>query len=248
MNNTLRNGLVLLAHLASTTSPFTLTALVAQLGLPKSHVHRLLQTLCEDGWVVQDPDRRYRIGLKPLELSRALLTHLPLRQASLPVLRELVVATGYDAVFTHMAGDFALVIAGDYAMGRQQDPATAVGIRLSLHASACGKMLAALQPAEVQQALLARLSFPAHSPRTLTTAAAVQEEWTRIRFANHSVNRGENGPSVGSIGVPVRDERQYVLGSLGMSMPLADLAANEVRVIAMLHVAADRIARSRKER
>lgn len=244
MNNTLHNGLVLLQKLASTAEPFTISGLAEVLDLPKSHVHRLLQSLVQDGWVVQQPDRRYRIGLKPLELSSALLSNLPLRRAAVPALRTVVEATGYDAIVTQLADDSALIIAAEYPRGVVVDAAMAVGRRLLLHVTACGKVLAGALPEAEQDALLARLPLPAHSPNTLTTVDAVRAEWTRTRLANRGVTRGEGNLAIASLAVPVRDREQRVVGALGIPFPV-ELWSDAYldRLTAILHAAADSITR-----
>ena len=242
MNNTLRNGLRVLEHLAGTTESFAVSGLAEALDLPKSHVHRLLQGLVEDGWAVQDGDRRYRIGLKPLELSSALLTHLPLRRAALPALRRLCAQTGYDVVLAHLHDGAALVIAEEYVLDRQHDPGSAVGRRLNLHASACGKLLAGYLPEEQQLALLAKAPFPALTPATATTADAVRGQWTRARLEHVAVNREENGAGVCSIAVAVRDREQRVLAGLGLALPAARWSDEHGRELAtLLHAAADTI-------
>ncbi len=244
MNNTLRHGLTVLQHLATTTEPFAVSGLAEALHLPKSQVHRLLQGLVEDGWVIQDADRRYRIGLKPLELSSALLAHLPLRRAALPVVRQLVSDTGHDAILAQLVDGAALVLVGEYAAGRQQDPATAVGRRLALHSSACGQLLAGMLSHDEQAKLLARAPFPAFSPLTRTTATAVQAAWTAARLNGVAVQRGENGSGGASLAVPVRDQTQRVVAALGIALPIA--ACDEPtaqQLTARLHAAADTITR-----
>lgn len=244
MNNTLRHGLNVLQHLASTTESFAVSGLAEALSLPKSQVHRLLQGLVEDGWVVQDPDRRYRIGLKPLELSSALLAHLPLRRAALPIVRQLTIDTGYDVILAQLVDGAALVLVGEYASGRQQDPATAVGRRLALHSSACGQLLAGMLPTDEQARLLARAPFPAYSPLTRTTAEAVQAAWTTARRNGVAVQRGENGIHTASLAVAVRDEAQRVVAALGIALPVdACDEPTEHLLTTRLHTAADAITR-----
>jgi len=145
MNNTLANGLRLLDLLSATAESFAVTDLAARLGVPKSHAHRLLQTLVEQGYAVQDEDRRYRIGMEPLVVSKALLANHPLRRAARPILHRLAVATGLDAIVSipHRGGS-ALVLAAVHPDGEQRDPGSAIGNRLRYPGSASGTLLAAL--------------------------------------------------------------------------------------------------------
>ncbi|MEK7415393.1 MAG: helix-turn-helix domain-containing protein [Planctomycetota bacterium] len=132
MNNTLANGLSVLGFLSQTAASFGVSELATQLKLPKSHVHRLLQTLVETGYVVQQEDRRYRIGLRPLEISCALLHNLPLRSAALPSLHHLAKTFGLDAFVAIPHQGAGLIVAAVYADGRQRDPAASIGTTLKM--------------------------------------------------------------------------------------------------------------------
>lgn len=59
------------------------------LGLPKSATHRILETLAQRGFLDRGDNRRYRLGLKVLELGNACRFRLSLVNIAQPVLREL---------------------------------------------------------------------------------------------------------------------------------------------------------------
>jgi IclR family transcriptional regulator, KDG regulon repressor len=142
MNNTLANGLQLLAFLAGTAESYSVTEIAQRLDLPKSHVHRLLQTLVEQGYAEQDEDRRYRVGLQPLVVSSALLHNHPLRIAARPLLHELAQTLDMDALLAIPNRGSAVVLAAVYPAGRQRDPGTAIGGRLVFPSTATARLYA----------------------------------------------------------------------------------------------------------
>src|SRR5262245_24828468 len=90
----LERSLDLLEALAGWPDGIALGDLAAQLGMPKSAVHRLLVTLLERGYVLQDPaSLDYRLSLRLAELGFRLLDGLKLPDLAMPVLNRLAERT-----------------------------------------------------------------------------------------------------------------------------------------------------------
>lgn len=226
MNNTLANGLHLLAELSSTAAAHTVTELAARLQVPKSHAHRLLQTLVELGYAVQDADRRYRIGLEPLAISKALLANHPLRMLAMPHLHRLAEATGMDAIATvpHRAGA-GIILAAVYPGGEQRDAISAVGNRLGHPGSATGALFACLIP-----------DFAGADGITASRRRAIARELVAVR------DPGFAGTTNG-MAAAVRAGDGTVVGGLGLSAPGRIFAERYERSRALLRSAADAIER-----
>lgn len=71
-----------------------LSALVAASGLAQPTVHRLLKQLVEGGLVMQDAQRRYRLGHFAYELGLVASTHFHLRDQCAPYLARISAETG----------------------------------------------------------------------------------------------------------------------------------------------------------
>lgn len=224
MNNTLANGLQLLATLSATAEAHSVTELAQSLGLPKSHVHRLLQTLVDTGYAVQDADRRYRIGLEPLAISKALLANHPLRQLARPHLHRLAEATGMDAIVSIVhRGGVALVLAGVYPDGEQRDLATAIGNRLNFPGTATGALFA--------------VTIPDYADPTALPAAE-RKAIARDGFAlkDPTLTTTFNG-----MAASVRDADGQVIGALGLSAPREVFVPGLPNARQLLRAAADAI-------
>ncbi len=226
MNNTLANGLHLLAMLSATAEPYSVTDVASRLAVPKSHAHRLLQTLVACGYVVQDDDRRYRIGLEPLAISKALLANHPLRTAAMPALHRLAAATRLDAIATvpHRQGS-ALVLAAVHPDGEQRDPVASVGNRLAYPGTATGALFAVL--------------IPGFAPADVMPA----DRRTRIAGERLAVRDPDFGEATNGIAVAVRRADGSVMGGLGVSGPGQLMAAHASRICAHLHEAAELVER-----
>ena len=66
------------------------TEISRELKIPVQTVHRLLNCLCEVGFVVQDKEtRRFRLGTRIMELGFSIRENMSVRNASLPFLIKL---------------------------------------------------------------------------------------------------------------------------------------------------------------
>src|SRR5690349_8846958 len=68
-----------------------------RLDLPKSAVHRVMRTLANARFVEQTPNRRYRLGLKMLELGNLCRLRLDLVARAQPILESLSDRAGANA-------------------------------------------------------------------------------------------------------------------------------------------------------
>lgn len=215
-NHTLVNGLRVLEAVSAGCRAFSVAELSAGLELPKSHVHRLLRTLVESGYVAQSADtHKYRADFRLLALAGPMAEAMPLRVQGGPVLRELAQATRSDAYLAVLHQGAPLIVMSDCYRGRASAHALGVGMRLSRHASAFGKLFLALKRLPVKAEELKRLT-----PATITTVRGLNEELVAIRRQGFSVNRAENG-AIFSFAAPVHAPTGELLGAVGLAVELA---------------------------
>lgn len=139
ISQTLDRGLRVLDVLAEAPGGLTVTELAARLEVNRTVVHRLVGTLERHALVRRDPQGRVRMGLGVLRLGGAV--HPVLREAALPVLRDLAEAVGCTAHLTVADGEEALALAvvepswTDFHVGYR------VGSRHPLGTGAAGKAI-----------------------------------------------------------------------------------------------------------
>ena len=206
-NKTLQKGLLLLEALAAEARDFSLAEVAAMVALDKSQTCRLLQTLAAMGYVVRDPrTRRYRIGLRTLELSASILSRMEIHRVGITYLRQLsdrVEATCYLGV-PHLGQ--VLIVATVYPAGVYRDDLPGFGSVMALDHSAMGKVL------------LAHMS-------TKEAGAAGQQlkrQLARVRAQQIAViiKSSVLTESVVGVAAPVRNHEGRVIAALGASLPL----------------------------
>jgi DNA-binding IclR family transcriptional regulator len=149
----LDRGVRTLTLLADTPAGFTVTELAAALGSSRPAVYRVLATLGEHGLIHRAADGRVRLGLGVLRLARGVQPLL--RDAALPVLRDLAEEVGATAHLTVADGDEALAVAVVEPSWTSVHVAYRVGSRHPLERGAAGRaILAARRPAAADRYVL----------------------------------------------------------------------------------------------
>lgn len=220
-NHTLTNGLRVLERVARTHRDFSISELAADLTLPRSHVHRLVRTLVEAGYLAQDADtRKYRSDYHVLALAGPFAENLPLRVRGGPVLRKLSDDARASSYLAVLHQGVPLVVMSDLYRGKPAAHTLGLGTRLPRHASAFGKLFSALKRLPVEASELKRFTSA-----TITTLRELRTELETIRRQGYSVNRLENNDAQYSFAAPVRGATDELLGAVGAAVPVKQVEA-----------------------
>lgn len=195
--------------------PCRLTELAERSGLPRSTVHRLVTRLVGTG-VVERSAQGFQLGRRLFELGALVPVERSLRDAALPFMEDLYVAThetvhvgvpdGHDVVYLEKIYGHAV-----FAMPSR------VGGRLPLTGTATGRaMLAFREPWFIEQVLSEPL--PRLTERTTTDPARLADELEEIQVSGVAYEYDEVQFGGSSLAAPVfrRDE---VVAALSVAVP-----------------------------
>jgi DNA-binding IclR family transcriptional regulator len=207
-----------------------LSDLVTASGLAQPTVHRLLKQLVEGGLVMQDADRRYRLGHFAYELGLAAASHFGLRQQCAPFLARISQDTGDSAFLVVRSG------ADSFCLDRQsgsfpiQVLTVEVGKRRPLGIGGGGLALLAFMPEAELPAVLARIE-PQLKPYGGLTRAILQKLVAQARQRGYASITNYAVAGVTSIGAPIRDRTGQVLGAVSVSAIASRMAEREAMVV-----------------
>ena len=245
MNFTLLNGLNLLLYLADHPRPHSVSELSEAMGLPRSHVHRLLQTLLENRYIDKDDRRRYSIGVGSLRLGASLLREIPLRQRALPYMSTLARKHRLVVTLAQPFGDGAIAVAHasqDGSLGRSY---ASLGTVLSPHTSASGKLFLAYREPDDQSAVLSRLKFEPLGPNAHASADSLRSDLQEISRRGYSFNDREAAASICSLAVPLFSPAGKIMAALGVSGDPPRFKPDRLKLlVASLNRASDEITSS----
>ena len=114
------------------------------------------------------------------------------------------------------------------------------GQRIPLHCGAGAKSVFAFQPPEEWEAYIRRHGLKSYAPNTVTSPQKLKRDLLNIRRARFALSHQEFIPGVRSLGVPLFDAGNRVVGSLGLVGPdtrLTRARARELKPL-MLETAA----------
>ncbi|MFF0815189.1 IclR family transcriptional regulator [Rhodococcus sp. NPDC003318] len=179
----------------------TLEEVACRSRLPRSTVHRILDSLVKLNWV-EHASFGYRLGRRALGTG-ADGGHAELREAAAPLLHELHLQIGMVVQLSVL--DAHEIVCLDKIGGRMANSIPSrVGGRIAAHSSASGKaMLAWLDPERVDAVCAGR--FVRSTPNTITSLPTLHLELNRIRQRRGlSFEREESARGVACVGVAVR--------------------------------------------
>lgn len=210
-----------------------LSSLVAASGLAQPTVHRLLKQLVEGGLVMQDPQRRYRLGHFAYELGLVASTHFNLRDQCAPFLKRISAETGDTAFLVVRSG------ADSFCLDRQsgsfpiQVLTVEVGKRRPLGIGGGGLALLSFMPQGELPEVLDRIAphLAAYGGLTRQVLLELMEE-ARARGYASITNYAVAG--VTSIGFPIRDRGGVVIGAISVSAMTARMQPREGLVVQTL--------------
>jgi IclR family transcriptional regulator, KDG regulon repressor len=212
----------------------TLTEIASEVTLPKSTLLRLIQTLIARGFVRRTAHGEYAVSLKLWQIGCNALDSEAIRDEVIPLLNDLVGATGETAHYAAYEEGFSVYIEKVDGLHPIRSY-TAVGGRSPAYATATGKALLAWR----DEREIAKVGRSARRWTDATKAGAdeVLREAEQTRRNGYALNRGEWRASVWGIGAPVFDRHAKVIAAVGISGPRERIEPN-VRPYAKRVVAA----------
>lgn len=219
---TIEKGIGVLEMLARTqgSQGCTLNELRDALGMNRTTLFRFLATFRASGYVERDPTTdRYRLGIRILFLSSALLTGMDLRKTAKSFLESLCEQTQELVQLTTF--DHGEVVTIERVLSKQTLAlqTAEIGARRPAYCTATGKATLAYLPDTVVERILAA-GMPVVTPRTITTPGAMRTHLAEVRKRGYAWDDGEWIADVRCVAAPVFDHEGDVAATVSVAAPL----------------------------
>jgi DNA-binding IclR family transcriptional regulator len=216
VDKTLHKGLHIIELLGEAGQPLGVSEIAEALGLTKSNVHRLLQTLRAAGWAIRHPQQgTYELSLRVWEVGVKRLSTLNLPQIGYRQASQLARASE-ESVHIAVLEQMDVVFLETIDTPKPVRAYTPVGGRVPAFCAATGKaILAFMSETEVSRHLNELRSY---TNQTITNPQQLLAEFAQLRRRGYAVNRGEWQLGVDGVAAPIF-ARDTVVGSIGLSGP-----------------------------
>ncbi len=201
-----------------------------RLALAKSSVHRMAGELARAEFLEQDPvTRRYRLGLRLLELGGLVQARNELTVVAEPVLKALMRTSGET---THLAllDGLEIVYVARIESNQSIRMFSRIGQRGPLYCTGSGKAILAHQdPAFIERVI--EHGLHAFTPRTITDPTALRAHLRQVRAQGYAVNEEERELGVVSMAAPIRDATGAVTAAISIAGPAQRLTRERMRAL-----------------
>lgn len=188
-------------------------------GRPKSSVHRMLSTLINTGFIVQDEDtRKYCLTLKLWRLGVPALGRHDLSLITRPYLEALMRKTDETVHLAVSTGDGNIVYVAKFESQRSIRVQTQLGGTVPSYCTATGRSILANDQALWE--IVRETPMQARTDRTETSHAALEKILEDVRAKCYAVTRGEMHKEMGGIAAPIFGFDNRIVGSFGVAFPL----------------------------
>ncbi|PBC76554.1 IclR family transcriptional regulator [Streptomyces sp. TLI_235] len=229
MSQTVTRALRLLAELGE--GERSLDQLAAALGVHKTTVLRLLQSLEEGRFVHRDAAYRYHLGAGLFALSSLALEQRGIRRTAAPHLAELNAATGQTVHLAAYEGGEVVYI-DKYDSRQPVRMYSRIGLRAALHCTAVAKVLLADLPPAARRKVAASIEYTPYTAHTITGPKQLLAELEQVAAQGWAQDHAEHEPFINCVAAPVRDATGRIVAAASISVP--DVVLPYERVLELL--------------
>lgn len=209
--------------LGDARAPLSLGAIVEATRRPKGTVHRMLATLVNTGFVIQDAETaRYALTVKLWRLGMAAVSDLDVVKTARPWLERLVAATDETVHLAVLDPAGSLIYISKVESPRSIRVQTLIGQLNPAWCTATGRSMLAFDAAMVERVLAQPLT--PRTPKTVTDPKKIRAALAEVAAKGYAVTKSENHLELGGIAAPIRNHAGEVVASCGVGIPAFRMA------------------------
>jgi IclR family acetate operon transcriptional repressor len=220
--NPISKALKALSVLAgSRNSEVGVRELAQMMKISPSSAHRILLSLCEDGFVTRDDKtQRYALGIEFLRLAHLTIAKAPIRQFGIEAMRNLVDACNETALLGIYDGSRQqMIFAASVDSSHTLRYVIELNTWIPVYTGASGQAIMAFLDEEEIQSIIRRTRLSPLTPRSITEPYRLEADLATIRRQGYAFSLGQR--IVGAVGLaaPIFSSNGKVLGDICLTIP-----------------------------
>jgi len=228
--NSLSRGLAILESFDAETPALGIAEISRKTRLPKSTVHRLIQTLCKLNYVISvSSSNKYMLGPRVLNLGYSVLSSLELREVARPYLERLSKSVG-ETVNLAILDGWQLIYVERLKTQQIVNINLHIGSRLELYNTSMGRVLAAFQEKKwIAQYLEYLRTLPEAESYSSDGGDSFRKILDDVRDQSFALNDEDLAPGLRSVAAPVRNKEQKVVGAVNIAVSSSRFALENLK-------------------
>lgn len=197
------NTLKILLELAEPPYEKTLTELSEGVGMGKSGIYKLLQTLMEENFVVRDKrTKTYQLGPVLFRLGNIYSERKGIWEIAKPIMKAISDITDLTVTLGILEGHVPILAYKIDRPGRPSYPMQ-IGKRFPINAGVIGKSLIANLPLEERETILSEVELQKFSKNSIIDKEVLREEYRIIRERGWATSNSEHANGWYGLAAPV---------------------------------------------
>jgi len=206
--------------------------------LNKTTAFNLIASLVTLRFLDQDEySKRYRLGLRNLELGRIVQQRLHISHLARPVLTDLCSKTN-ETVNLGLPDLLDLLVVDSFRGSQILHATSYPGWRFMYHCTALGKAILSRWEEPMRRNLYRLRGLPRQTPHTITDIETLEVKLARFRAQGYALDIQENESGVNGIGVPVFNGLGELAAAISVAGPSNRLRKNTLDQMAVDVIAA----------
>lgn len=230
MNRTVERTFMILQLIADRKRGITLQEITNEMGMAKSSVFVIVQSLLELNYIttLRDNDKKYCLGIETFSLGMKYVDDMSLIKECTINLQP--IAEKYNkTAFVAVLNGTKIVYVYKYVARNAKLASCAIGTRKDAHATSLGKAILAFLPKDEQSVILDKIDFKPLTNYTITSKEQLMEELRRTKERGYSLDQRELEDITSCCGAPVFDYTGRVVAAVSLS-DIYDEAIDDERV------------------
>ncbi|AQT44974.1 DNA-binding transcriptional regulator, IclR family [Bartonella apihabitans] len=216
----LDRGLRILEFLASQPKPVRVTKLIEELGIPRSAMYELLNTLSQHRMVIQSNAGEFSLGPANMMLGGAYQSRIDFDVIAGEIARKLEQEVDETVQVGRLDGRFVFYVAKAESSQRVR-LISSIGARLPAHCTALGKILLAYLPENIFETLFRDIVLEQLTNRSINDLSILRQQLNTVRNEDIAFETGESNIDVYCMATPVRNSEGKVIAAISISLPLS---------------------------
>lgn len=216
-------ALQLLLLLEKTSSAMGITEIGKSMGIHKSTVHSLLQTLSFHGFVQQNEFGKYTLGARLIELGNTCAQRLDVKTIAHPLMLDLATESG-EIVLLAILAQQDLIIVDKVEPPRSFLIIPKIDFHVAVHSTAIGKVLLAYSSDDITNEFFTQKlrQFTSH---TITEQEILRNDFEAVRNQGYACCCNETIEGITCIAVPIFNNKRKIEAALSVSCTSSSITA-----------------------